>query len=171
LIDDMDIRYGVLRLPERIMSWEREPNSLCLLNAEIAERLSRLEECVQTALLRFAATTQNFLWAMDAAGNVLLAVEEVAEFDGTPNTRGYPRRRGLHHPAEDRKLGHPTLMKGGEVRISGELALDESGEDVRWVLNANSGRYCRLLPPRKEQVDAIAERFGETGLDVTVDYL
>ncbi|APH72609.1 hypothetical protein BSQ44_15520 [Aquibium oceanicum] len=137
----------------------------------MAESLTGLERCVQNILLRFAATTQNYLWAMNADGKILIAVEEIAEFDGIPNTRGYPRRRGHRHPSEDQKLGHPTLVQGGEVRIAGELALDEYGDGVRWVLNANSGRYCRQKPPRKEQVDAVVELFRESGLDVEVDYL
>jgi hypothetical protein len=155
------------------MPWEHErvPNSLCTLDPDLAGRLKNLEQCVQTALLKFAATTQNFLWAIDATGNVLVAVEEIGEFGDTPSMRGYPRRRGLRHPAEDRKLGHPTLVKGGKVRIAGELALDEDGDGVHWVLNANSGRYCKQKPPRKAHVDAVARLFSDIGLDVSVDYL
>ncbi|MER9628345.1 MULTISPECIES: hypothetical protein [unclassified Mesorhizobium] len=170
---DLDAEFGELREPERIMSWEKErsPNSLCTVDVGLLAALSSLRDCAQSPLLKSAAQTQNYLWVMDANGDIKIAVEEIAVLDGKPDIRGYPRRRGYKHPSEDQKLGHPTLLDGGKARIAGELALDLHDDKLLWILNANSGRYCKQKPPSKSQVDAAAYLIQGMGLDIEIDYL
>ena len=170
---NLDIEFGELRAPEKIMAWEkgRRPNSLCTVDANLLMTLSALRDCAQSQLLKSAAQTQNYLWIMDDNGDIKIAIEEIAILDGKPDTRGFPRRRGYKHPSEDQKLGHPTLLDGGDARIAGELALDLDGNRLLWVLNANSGRYCKQKPPSKRQVDATAKLIRDMGLDIQVDYL
>lgn len=174
---DLDTDYGVPRSPKRVDDWEEDqvPMSRCVFGDEVAEALRDLERAVQGELLKPAAQSKNFIWAMNGNGDVVIAVEEIAPtaYDGRSVPRGYPRRKGLEHPVEKRKLGHPTLLDGGEARIAGELAfdLDPSGTKLVWMLNANSGRYCAEKPPTAVQIDNIARLFVNRGLTVTVDYM
>lgn len=107
---------------------------------------------------------------MDGEGKIHIAVEELAVMQAETAYSGYPRRRGYRHPSEDKKLGHPTLLNQKSARIAGELAFDEIDGSLRWVFNANSGRYCRSNPPLAEQVEAVADIFRNFGLDVYVDF-
>lgn len=175
---DLDAEFGVPRSPKRIDDWEQAqvPLSRCILDDGVAGVLSGLEKAVQGDLLRPAAQAKNFIWAMDEDGEVIIAVEEIAPtaYEGQRAVpKGYPRRKGLEHPVEKRKLGHPTLLGGGDARIAGELAfdMDSSGTRLVWMLNANSGRYCAETPPTTEQIDNIARLFVKRGLTVTVDYM
>jgi hypothetical protein len=63
-----------------------------------------------------------------------------------------------------------ALLDGGAARIAGELSFDEFDGALAWVLNANSGRYCRSAPPSKAQIDNVADRLRRKGLTVRVDY-
>jgi hypothetical protein len=170
--DDLDKTFGRLRNPERIDKWEdRPPESLSNLNRQLADDLIALEKCAQSQLLKFSARTINYLWVVDEAGAIKISVEEIALKPPDAPRAGYPRRRGYRHISEEKKLGHPTLLCGGPARIAGELAFDEISGRLRWMLNANSGRYCRREPPTQEQIDAVATLFRELGVDLEVDYL
>lgn len=171
--DDLDVQFGIPRLPEKVDDWEedRRPESLSVLDEKLAETLRELDKLAQTKLMRYAMRAKSYIWAMDEKGKIVIAVEELAMKKPDTIYPGYPRRRGLKHPAEDKKLGHPTLIAAGHARIAGELAFDEDENDaLRWVLNANSGRYCRQKPPKKDQIDRVADRFRELGVEVVVDY-
>ncbi|WP_132664693.1 hypothetical protein [Rhizobium sp. PP-CC-3G-465] len=171
--EDLNVLFGTPRLPEKVDDWERgrTPESLSVLNNGLATTLCELGKLAQTKLMRYALRAKSYIWAMDENGKIVLAVEELAIEKPETIYPGYPRRRGLRHPSEDKKLGHPTLIGEGPARIAGELAFDEDDKDeLRWVLNANSGRYCKQKPPEKAQIDRIATRFRELGVDVVVDY-
>ena len=170
--DDLDTRFGRLREPERIDKWEdRAPDSRCRLDSAVAAVLRTLAQCAGAPLLMASARTTNYLWVIDEAGSTIMAVEEIALRPPEAPRSGYPRRRGFQHLSEERKLGHPTLVDGRPVRIAGEIALDDTTDGLKWVLNANSGRYCRQAPPAKRQIEAAADQFRSLGLDVEIDYL
>ncbi|CAN7445148.1 hypothetical protein LJR255_002866 [Pararhizobium sp. LjRoot255] len=171
--EDLNVQFGTPRLPEKVDDWEkgRTPESLSDLNKGLATTLCELDKLAQTKLMRYALRAKSYIWAMDEDGKIVVAVEELAIEKPETIYPGYPRRRGLRHPSEDKKLGHPTLIGEGHARIAGELAFDEDENDaLHWVINANSGRYCRQKPPKKEQIDLVADRFRELGVDVVVDY-
>lgn len=171
--NQLNTEFGLPRLPEKVDDWEkgRRPESLSDLDGKLAETLRELDKLAQTKLMRYALRAKSYIWAMDESGKIVVAVEELAMAEPETIYPGYPRRRGLKHPSEDKKLGHPTLVEEKHARIAGELAFDEDENDMlRWVINANSGRYCRQNPPKKEQIDRVAERFRELGVDVVVDY-
>lgn len=166
----LNSRFGCPRPPEKIETWEREarPVSLTILDETVVKCLLNLEHAAQQPLFRAAAQAQNMIWAMDEAGTVVIAVEELAMEPDMP-MQGFPRRRGYRHPSEEKKLGHPTLLDGAPARIAGELAFDEIDGKLRWVLNANSGRYCRKQPPTREQLNNVCTLLGEHKLNVIVD--
>ncbi|MCY0149774.1 hypothetical protein OEG84_19195 [Hoeflea sp. G2-23] len=169
--DDLDETFGVLRGAERIEEWEngRSPLSLSSLDTELAQRLAELSRIVQSNLLKPAARTQSYIWAVTEDGSIKISVEELSIRQPEATFSGYPRRRGYKHPSEDKKLGHPTLLDGQKARIAGELAFDEKEGGLHWVLNASSGRYCRHMPPSEKQIQNVAARFLELGVDVSVD--
>lgn len=171
--DKLNTEFGYPRPPEKVDDWEkgRRPESLSDLDSKLAKTLRELDKLAQTKLMRYALRAKSYIWAMDVSGKIVVAVEELAMAKPETIYPGYPRRRGLKHPSEDKKLGHPTLIDERAARIAGELAFDEDENDVlHWVINANSGRYCRQKPPKKDQIDRVAARFRELGVDVVVDY-
>lgn len=169
--EDLDKDFGPARSPERIDRWEQdsEPESLSTLDADLAERLVRLEQIAQCNLLRHAELAKNYIWAMAPDGSIRIAVEELAIEPRPEVSTGYPRRKGPVHPSEEKKLGHPTLLGGGLARIAGELAFDEFDGVLKWVFNVNSGRYCKQLPPSPDQVERAATIFRNHGLDIVID--
>lgn len=160
----LDDEYGQLRPPFKVDPWEvsRVPRSKCELNQSVGNSLSEMHKVSQSQLFRHAARTLTYIWAMDDAGTVQIAVEELAEMPDGTKVEGYPRRRNFPvHPSEEKKLGHPTLLNGGLARAAGELFLDEIDGNLFWFVNVSSGRYCRITPPTKDHVDNLVKRFRE----------
>jgi len=164
--------YGVPRLPDKIDEWERGriPRSLCTLTQDVAEALRVYGRLSEAPLFHAEALAKTYIWAIDPAGELKLALEELAVQEPESKYQGYPRRRGYRHPAEERKLGHPTLLGGGPARIAGELVQDDGTSGPHWVVNANSGRYCKHQSPSERQLGNVAAKFKSFGLDVMVDF-
>lgn len=154
-----------------LRAWEdRAPVSLSILNRNLAQALSELKSVCEHSLLRMVAQSTNYLWAMDVNGDVWIAVEELAVRSLESDTSGLPMLRRILHPSDTKKLGHPTLINSGEARIAGEIAMDAAGGGLRWILNAQSGRYCRENPPSQAQIDNVGKLFQSFGLSVDVEY-
>jgi hypothetical protein len=175
-----DLKYGVLRSPSDVRDWERNtiPKSKVLLDREMGRRLVQYQEVCQSDLFRSAARCFAFIWIMNAKCDVFVSYEELAIDPDTqaPNgsaMHGHPRRKGWPvHPSQERKLGHPALADGKEVRVAGELFLDVINDSLQWYVNCGSGRYCRETPPTGAQCGAVHELFKDL-LDsaVLVDHL
>lgn len=165
----LDADFGAIRDPSEIRKWEdRRPDSLAKLDGELGATLMKLLDASRHGLLKYVAQSTNYLWVMDGGGDIWVAVEELAvRYAHLP---GLPMLRRIEHPADTKKLGHPTLVDKGPARIAGELAMDEREGQLVWILNAQSGRYCKKTPPTKLQVDNVVERFASLGMQVTVDY-
>ena len=160
----LDDEFGRPRTPQSVDPWEfrRYPLSKCILTDEVGESLRALRKVCSSQLLRHAARTLTYIWAMDKAGVVHFAVEELAETVDGITVEGYPRRRNfLVHPAEEKKLGHPTLLDGGEARVAGEFFLDNKAGTLFWFVNVGSGRYCQLTPPTTDQVENVLRLFRQ----------
>lgn len=162
-----DAAYGALRGPSSIQPWENGnvPASKVALSIEIGKQLQSYRDLSGSDLFGSAAICFQFIWAMDANCQIYVAFEELwsqPASSGEENRTGHPRRRGFPaHPAEEKKLGHPTLLEGGPARAAGELFLDEDGSKLQWYVNVASGRYCRLIPPTQEQCGALHRLFTE----------
>lgn len=167
----LDALYGHMRPPMYLRAWEdRAPVSLSILDRNLAQALSNLKSVCEHSLLKMVAQSTNYLWAMDVGGNVWIAVEELAFRSIESDTSGLPMLRRILHPSDTKKLGHPTLVNRGEARIAGELAMDAGDGGLRWILNAQSGRYCRENPPSQAQIDNVGKLFQSFGLSVDVEY-
>lgn len=160
--EELDESYGAPRAALRVDPWEvnRAPKSKTFLDEPAGSALKQYREVSEFTLFVFAAKCVSYLWLIDVRGQFVLAVEELAEMpDGTSIT-GFPRRRDYPvHPAEEKKLGHPTLVGGSDARIGGELFLDDPDGSLQWFVNVNSGRYCKETPPNAQQEDAILQHF------------
>jgi hypothetical protein len=172
----MDADFGVPRAPDNMYIWEidRLPRSLSKLCANLGQQLSQLVDLANVNLFRFSSRAITYIWAMDVFGDIHIAVEELAELPDGRNLTGHPRRRDYpQHPAEEKKLGHPTLLGGGLARMAGELFLDKDTDGVMiWYINDNSGRYCKRIPPTQSNKDKILNKFRELiGPSVVFDQL
>ncbi|MGL4489779.1 MAG: hypothetical protein ACRCU5_10090 [Rhizobiaceae bacterium] len=147
------------------------PISLFELNKETAEQLVNAVELAKQAPFGIALTTIGYIWVLDQECKVWIAVEELALADGVQR-RGIPKRRNGQHPASEKKLGHPTLVKGGPARIAGELSIEEISGKFRWVLNCSSGRYCydEPLRPTVAHLNSVVSLFRDFGVIVMPDY-
>jgi len=153
-----------------VRDWEVDstPKSLVVLNKEFGAHLRAYREVAQCDLFWNVAQCSGFLWAMDEDCHIRLAYEEIvvdidpAEVPGLKE--GYPRRRGFPiHPADEKKLGHPTLVGRGSARVAGELFLDVVEQKLHWFVNCQSGRYCGDpgLRPSPPQCEAAHDLFKE----------
>lgn len=159
-----DKMYGPVREPAHLQEWEQgvAPVSKVKLDPEIGRKLLEYRNLASCELFHSASQCFLFLWAMDEHADVWIAFEEIIPSSGDAVLSGYPRRRGFpSHPAEEKKLGHPTLVDGRGARVAGELYLDkEEGVDcLTWLVNVGSGRYCREFPPGPEQCKAVLNFF------------
>lgn len=160
----LDEKYGILRTPASIQKWEQgiAPVSKVLLDRNLGENLKAYQALSTCPLFGAASRCFLFIWAMDDECNIWIAFEEVLPPPGVVIS-GHPRRRGYpSHPAEEKKLGHPTLINCRKARAAGELYLDEGDNDepeLVWRVNVGSGRYCRKIPPTVAQCEAIHQRF------------
>lgn len=166
----LDEKYGTLRAPSRLDHWEdRRPVSLCILDEKTAAAIASLLALAGHPLLRGVATAITLIWCVDKSGSVLIATEELAVVNDAVRVSGNPRLRAFGHLRDLPKLGHPTLLDGGQARIAGELAVDIDDFGPFLVLNFNSGRYCKEMPPNRAQMEAVAAVFGDFGLTVRID--
>lgn len=154
-----DIKFGELRFPSNLREWEdgASPVSKSLLDKDLGQKLRGYRDICQADLFRSAAQCFSFIWVMDEKCDVLVAYEEIVTgmpvVTGTGLLKnGHPRRRGFpSHPADEKKLGHPTLVDGGKARVAGELFLDVADGLLQWYVSCGSGRYCRVAPPDLDQ--------------------
>jgi len=164
---DPDAKYGALRLPSSIREWEEgaSPASKAPLTEAVGEALRQYREICQTDLFWSAAQCFLFLWVMNEACELVISYEEIVTGESwmanqTGLKNGHPRRRGFpSHPADEKKLGHPTLLDGGMARIAGELFLDVADDKLQWYVSCGSGRYCRDKPPDSEQQKQVHQLF------------
>lgn len=168
-LSDLDERYGACRVSKEVRDWEIDvkPKSLVRLTEDVGAKLRSYRILAQDGLFWNVSQCSSLIWAMNGIGEVFLAFEELV-FDlgvgsGASKLKyGYPRRRGFpSHPADEKKLGHPTLVGEGSARIAGELFLDVEAEKLHWFVNCGSGRYCRDIQPSAEQGRAIHQLFIE----------
>jgi hypothetical protein len=171
----LDEKLGVMRNPSEVRPHElgRKPMSLAVLDGSVAMAMSAWRRAARSDLLRHAACRTRFIWAATEAGQVMIAFEEIAEFPGGAAGNGHTRRYGAPvKPQDELKLGHPCLLDGKPGRVAGELYLDPSpqGDEIFWVFNFGSGRYCNETRPTAIQRDHLQGLFrGWLGDDTLFD--
>lgn len=152
-----DERYGRLRAASSVQEWEKEfsPLSTCELTEDVGEVLRLYIDVASHNILSHSARALLFIWMMDSECRIWIAVEEFSPHEN-PAIAGFPRLDEF----TQKKLGHPSLRRGEQARIAGELFLDEGENgDLYWCFNVSSGRFCKEQPPNDSQQRAALERF------------
>ncbi len=179
--EDMDEHFGVVKAAdsqysdEPSMDWEkdRSPSSLCVLDDESAAALKKFCEACASKPISDLSRGVTFIWAMKPSGEIAVAVEALAELDGTKIYGGFPIRRNFPLDVDgERKLGHPCLHPDMEARAAGELYLDKVDGAYFWHLNFLSGRYHRdpAKRPNAQQIMNFARHFAsKIGMDIHLD--
>jgi hypothetical protein len=177
--DLLDKEFGRVREAKKrdngscFQDWEvgSQPISLFKLDVESCEQLASALQLAKNAPFGMALTTIGFIWVMNEHGEIWIAVEELALADPIKR-RGIPKRRSGQHPADEKKLGHPTLIKGASARIAGELAIEEISGKYSIIVNCSSGRYCtdEDVRPTIANLDAVVLKLRGLGLKVNPNY-
>ncbi|MDZ4310064.1 MAG: hypothetical protein U1A24_05855 [Cypionkella sp.] len=164
----LDDDFGPVRKATERYEWEREcsPSSRCVLNDKVGQAMGDLLDAAASLPITGLARSANFIWGMDAGGEIWISAEEVAQINSLPVPKGFCARRGL--PADvslDKKLGHPCLMMDDSARIAGEIYIDTSTgekETLAWTINARSGRFHREIArrPSVAQISNAAKKFA-----------
>lgn len=173
---DLDSLFGQVRIAENggkhRQAWEegRSPASICNLDADSGLALATLGDSGAALPVTEFVKSVIFIWAMTPAGEIKIAVEEVAMINSFQVEPGYSTRRKLDKKLTlDRKLGHPCLTLDDSARIAGEFYFDKSreptltGGDYVWTINASSGRF-HLTPdrwPTRSQLRNVGEIFSK----------
>jgi len=160
----LDDDLGTLRLPTEVRGHERDrrPMSLQQFDAGASLALRSFKQAAECGLVSYASQRNRFIWAVGESGAMVIAFEEVALFRDGSEGNGHTRRIGVPKSAADeKKLGHPTLLGGGVGRVAGELYLDMIDDVLRWVFSFSSGRYCSENQPTPKQRDTIHDHFND----------
>jgi hypothetical protein len=167
----LDARFGSLQPPRNldtdgIKSWEREaPENENELGRPLTHRnrlfapdadghfpsLSEgtLKDSVDLDALK--SGQKHYMWSVSALGRLIIGEEFPVE----------TKTEGVRH------LGHPTLVGGGNARISGELRYNRDTQ--KFVVSNRSGRYSRYEDRSLDGLDAAIAMFKDMGLDVERD--
>jgi len=170
--DDLDSQFGPVIPPQSgLKPWEiRETLRKYDLNQASAQELTQLLMLAQNGSIGqsiFKAIT--FIWVVSEPGDVIFALEEVVDLQGTART---PRMRGIPLNASVKPLGHPLLVGGIGARIGGELYLDDdSSGGLTWILDNKSGRYGTHRSRTPTHLENAAELFRRYRVSVDTDYL
>jgi hypothetical protein len=138
---ERDMRGQPLMHPKRLEISTQRTESFSWSSAEVQEK-------IDFAALKRGEKT--YLWAMGALGSLFVGEEEALGPD--PKT-GKPLFRS-----------HPLLLGGGPARVCGQLGYDS--EDDCFVLDDRSGRYSRYVDRKPEHLEAAAEVFRQSGLNI-----
>lgn len=171
-MSQLDDEYGpAIAAQSGLKSWEANESLICYdLNQGSAKQLSDLLAAATAGGIGLrVATAVTLIWVVTASGDVIFALEETVEVNGTSRM---PRMRGVPLNGNVKPLGHPLLVGGRAARIAGELYLDTvSGDrELTWVLNNRSGRYGIHRSRNRSHLENVANLFRKYGLPVQTDF-
>jgi hypothetical protein len=172
-VSELDDQFGPV-IPAQnggLKSWEASERLICYdLNQGSAKQLSDLLDAASAGGIGLkVATAVTLIWIVAETGDVIFALEETIEINGTSRM---PRMRGVPLNGNVKPLGHPLLVGGKPARIAGELYLDTADENgqLTWVLNNRSGRYGVHRSREKAHLENVADLFRKYGLPVQTDF-
>lgn len=141
--------YGKAEDPTLVKDFEKNPDGSIVKNPDLQEVTpgNKPDLSGKDAL----GGDKKWLYAVDENGKLVVGSEDPVAGVTTPN--GDPAR-----------LGHPTLTDGQPARIAGELHQNPDGS---WYVDNNSGRYSQFPDRTPEKLDAVTDRFKDSGLDMS----
>lgn len=172
-MSDLDDEFGPVISPQSggLRNWEANESLICYeLNQASAKQLADLLAAASAGSIGLkVATAVTLIWIVTASGDVVFALEETIEINGTSRM---PRMRGVPLNGNVKPLGHPLLVNGKAARIAGELYLDSASgnAELTWVLNNRSGRYGVHKSRKKAHLEKVADLFRRYGLPVQTDF-
>lgn len=171
--DYLDEEFGPAIEPQNggLKAWEQadgriEPIALNRITARWLTDL--LVAAGQSPLALKAIQAVTILWAIDEAGDLYFALEEV--IDTVQNMEQRPRMRGITLNDQVKPLGHPLLVGRGKGRISGEILVDGVRDDLRLVINNRSGRYGRHISRTKKHLENVVLLFSSFSVTLRADF-
>ncbi|QDM15480.1 hypothetical protein FNL55_05505 [Tardiphaga sp. vice352] len=168
-VTDLDSFFGICTQGARKTSeFNAAPVFWHELNETTANWLREIRQVAETNfLLQKFLTNITLLWLVPAAGGVRFCIEE--SYEATSPDRRFARPRESDQLSRLLPLGHPMLADRDIARIAGELYLEQTGDDVPWVLSNKSARYG--VGRSKTQLQNVADMFDNAGLKVEVYFL
>jgi len=171
-VNELDEQFGPI-IPAQnggLKNWERDESLVCYdLNQSSAKQLADLLAAANAGSIGHrVATAVTFIWVVASNGDVIFAIEETIEINGTSRM---PRMKGVPLNGNVKPLGHPLLVNGAPGRIAGELYIDKTVEgDLTWVLNNKSGRYGVHPTRRRVHLENVADLLRRYGLPVETEF-
>jgi hypothetical protein len=174
----LDAMFGALIPPQRpgrglaVQRWERDfaPDSLSKLDDDSAASLRQAMKEISSGwkLGRVLIYDTIIIWAVDKAGDIWFAMEELVLND---MPTGRPKHQRLELTSVYPKLGHPALVNCERARIAGEIYFDTGDDPPLWRINNNSGRYGRVPSRVPAHLNNVADRFRGFGIDLTPHFI
>jgi hypothetical protein len=178
----LDFVYGELRRPrpgpgptKRPLGydqWEKRypPVSLIKLTQSTADLLKLLMQQM-AAGCPIGRTFMNdviLIWLVDANGNILVSIEELV-FNARPQK--VPKFQSVPLTKDCDKLGHPSLVLAADARIAGEVRYHSDKSPAIWSINNASWRYGLYEGRTSVQLERVAARFRELGINLVSNFL
>lgn len=169
--DELDQLFGPAIPPQRpTTGWEEgnTPLSLTRLTAESAAPLGQLLQSISSGwrLGQIWLNDTIIIWIVSREGGIFFAIEELV-LSGLPV--GVPKHQRMALTSDGDKLGHPSLVRCENARIGGEIYFDQTIES--WVINNRSGRYGAHPSRNRQQLERVANRFSEHGINLSVEFV
>jgi len=159
---DLDGRFGHAIPPKRLDPVEAavQPLSLQRLTGKTAKLLKRLMLVSEQGLgvARFAYAAVPILWVIDSSGDLWFALEEIIQAEDGKFV--FPRIRDTPMDPGHQRLGHPSLVRGANARIAGEIFFDIRAEFPAWVITNGSGRYGLREGRSPAQLSNVSQKFA-----------
>ncbi|KIZ35754.1 MULTISPECIES: hypothetical protein [Rhodopseudomonas] len=168
-VTDLDLRFGECRDGElKEGEANAEPIEFDHLDSKISGWLTDLLDWAQKNPYALAAISHmTLIWAVAETGEIRICIEQSCNAD-FPEKR-FPRSRNVEYPRSFHHLGHPMLVDGARARISGELYLDQEGEEFIWTLSNKSGRFG--FDRKLEHLINVSDEFQALGVYVKLQFL
>ncbi len=183
-LTDLDELFGKAREPVRSLvgsqwrrlygfeEWEKKFSPLTLSNlnqsgSQISQLISHDLSNDYYTRICFQAT---ILFTVSQQGEVLTCLEEVVDWPAGRREEGPLVLYNRHNQKSDFKLGHPSMVKCGKGRISGELVLREFEDSYQWELNNKSGRYGRVPGRKRENLVNVAKELEKYGINTRITF-
>lgn len=169
----LDHDFGAALPPERDVSAAEKkyaPSSLEKLNPTNGMRLKNLMEEVGhgNKFPKLTFWSLSILWIMDEHGDVYFAVEEIVSSRGglvavLPADVEVPKGKS--------KLGHPSLVRGANARIAGEIYFDINMPTPAWMISNRSGRYGLRKTTEERHLENVSEIFKKHKISLEIDFI